>query len=718
MATGGTGLFGLADTHVHFRADLGFAGRGIFGSTVGRIDEALPHCTRAHGPWGLLPTLDGVGHRVGGYPQFDGWPLHRTQAHQQAYVDWIHRAVDGGLRLAVCLAVNDELLARRAGWPFSHRGPVDDMSAIDRQLDGIRQLVTGPGQGWMEIAADPAHARQIVAADRLAIVPGVEVNALGNWYTAAQLERDAERQGRTPAQLIAEMVQDLHDRGVRHVFPLHACDNVFGSPAVFARTYDPVNYVLAGHSFQVEEAPQELGISYRLDEDEMDGGGLAERYAYRGLAGLIRRGGPPRPTNWAATPGGHINAGGLTAHGRVLLGELMRRGMVIDGDHMGHKTMDATLTMCEQIGYPVVSGHSTPREMRLGWRPSLADPGATFSRATNAAAFGTARTRNLSTENNRSPEQLARIRQLGGLVSAFLYQRDIRDSAGAVANDCAGSARSFAQILHHLYGVMGGRVSFGSDVNGVGQLPAPRFGPNGAAGIRDHDSQIVRQALGRPLRRAEVLRQERGVRYAIPPRDYRAPRFEPGDGPPMTDVERYFWEALTMWRAGVAPELADHPPWWRRSPLSRRKITHLVRGLLATHRDGLPAIQLAAFLARRQETPRPGDPARTRHLVPILTPIWRHWATMEDGLGPVPWMQQRFGPGGSELYTRGGALTRPIAGRRDFDVNVDGMAHYGLLPDFLQDLRNVGAPAAEVDALYQGAEHYIQVWERCLEKAP
>ena len=36
-------------------------------------------------------------------------------------------------------------------------------------------------------------------------------------------------------------------------------------------------------------------------------------------------------------------------------------------------------------------------------------------------------------------------------------------------------------------------------------------------------------------------------------------------------------------------------------------------------------------------------------------------------------------------------LKRSTAGpHRYFDYNIDGMAHYGMLPDFLQDLRNTG----------------------------
>jgi hypothetical protein len=759
-AAGRSGVFGLADTHAHFFAHLGFGGHGIFGRpfavepgepVADGLATAMPHCTRAHGPGGLLPTLDGVGHRVGGYPQFDGWPQHTTQAHQQAHVDWIRRAVDGGLRLAVCLAVNNELLARRSSSLFGRRLGTDDMSAIDRQLAGMRAMVQfvdarcgGAGQGWLEIAETPADARRIVAAGRLALVLGVEVDSLGNWHTPAQLSQEAAAQGRSPRELIAGLVGDLYDKGVRHVFAVHATNNAFGGAGVFTRPYDAVNYVLTGSSFVVESAPAELGISYRLDEDAFDGGGLAERFAYRGLRGLFRRAGPPRPTNWAATPGGHINARGLTSYGEMLIQELMARGMLIDIDHMSHKTFAAVLDLCETAGYPVVSGHTSMRELRHGWRPAMAeeDRNASFRRADNAAKFGTANARMLSTETNKSPEQLSRIRGVGGLVSIFCYQRDIRAAdSGEVANNCAGSARSFAQALCYLDSAMAGRpIGIGTDVNGVGQLPGPRFGPRGAAGIRAPVDQTVRRALGLPLRREQVLAQAGGVRYDTAVVDYRRHRFADGGGALFTATEREFWEAVAIWRSGTPGEHADQPPWWRRSPSAQNRVINLCYGLRAGSREDLPLripfqrwrqpwpwyisdrrIQLAAFLAKVGGSTRPDDPRVTRELVPVLARIWQHWRQMEhgpEGQGAEAWIRRRFGPGGSGIYTGDGALTRSLAGRRDFDINIDGMAHYGLLPDFLQDVRNIGVPPQAIDSLYHAAEQYIQVWEHCLTSAP
>jgi hypothetical protein len=60
-------------------------------------------------------------------------------------------------------------------------------------------------------------------------------------------------------------------------------------------------------------------------------------------------------------------------------------------------------------------------------------------------------------------------------------------------------------------------------------------------------------------------------------------------------------------------------------------------------------------------------------------------------------------------------LERSVAGKRDFDVNLDGMAHYGMMPDFFQDLANVERAAgkgAAVAPLFRSAEGYLQMWER------
>jgi hypothetical protein len=57
-------------------------------------------------------------------------------------------------------------------------------------------------------------------------------------------------------------------------------------------------------------------------------------------------------------------------------------------------------------------------------------------------------------------------------------------------------------------------------------------------------------------------------------------------------------------------------------------------------------------------------------------------------------------------------LARQKTGTRVFDLNKDGMAHYGLLPDFLADVRRRPGGRAALNRLFRSAEAYLRTWER------
>jgi microsomal dipeptidase-like Zn-dependent dipeptidase len=65
-------------------------------------------------------------------------------------------------------------------------------------------------------------------------------------------------------------------------------------------------------------------------------------------------------------------------------------------------------------------------------------------------------------------------------------------------------------------------------------------------------------------------------------------------------------------------------------------------------------------------------------------------------------------------------VNRNVSGERVYDVNVDGVAHYGLYPDWVEDLRKVadssspGAGAQITDDMARGVEAYLQMWERAV----
>ncbi len=64
-------------------------------------------------------------------------------------------------------------------------------------------------------------------------------------------------------------------------------------------------------------------------------------------------------------------------------------------------------------------------------------------------------------------------------------------------------------------------------------------------------------------------------------------------------------------------------------------------------------------------------------------------------------------------YTTEFGLTfnKQVSGNRIFDINKDGVAHYGLLPDHVQDIRE-HASARIYNAVMNSAEAYLQMWER------
>ncbi|WP_235738540.1 hypothetical protein [Nocardioides alcanivorans] len=60
----------------------------------------------------------------------------------------------------------------------------------------------------------------------------------------------------------------------------------------------------------------------------------------------------------------------------------------------------------------------------------------------------------------------------------------------------------------------------------------------------------------------------------------------------------------------------------------------------------------------------------------------------------------------------GVTVKRQRSGQRVYDINVDGVSHYGLYPDWIQDLAKVSGSTAISADLGRGAEAYLQTWER------
>ena len=56
-------------------------------------------------------------------------------------------------------------------------------------------------------------------------------------------------------------------------------------------------------------------------------------------------------------------------------------------------------------------------------------------------------------------------------------------------------------------------------------------------------------------------------------------------------------------------------------------------------------------------------------------------------------------------------IDKQVTGNRTFDLNNEGLAHYGLVADHIQDIREQ-TPARIYDSVMNSAEAYLQMWER------
>lgn len=739
MADPDTPLWGFADLHAHLMAHLAFGGQAFWGKPYDfnlmgdeALASALASCEPIHG--GLIDLNAEFGHPAGGgYPDFDIWPRFTTMVHQQAYVDWLYRAYQGGLRLVTQLAVNNELLA-------SNSDPIhqtDDRSAIQIQVAGMKAMVEwvdrqagGVGKGWMEIAYTPADARRIISENRLAIVLGVEVDSLGNWRRTDDLEQLSQGSLEQARQLITHELDWLYGLGIRQITPIHLSNNAFGGTAIYIRFLEVANRFLTGQGYEVEDA-WESGIRYRLDQDGRDVVDTAQRQAATQRARpLVRKKNMNTGTLVDHVPGmhdrdefepphkqgGHANTRSLNVFGHILLEEMMKRGMLIDIDHMSQKTLDAALDLAESRQYPVLSSHAWFRDLAYS-----AD--AVFDRE-RFEPFGTANVHKVAHEMGKRLDQIQRIAALGGMVAPIMNQGDVAglrraapELAHKVPAPCAGSSTSWAQAYLYVAKHMGGRgVPMGSDVNGAAAFPGPRFGTLAAFGASDDD-------LRASQRRAEIDAQRNGVAYDTPIRDYRWFRFlDSGDGG-YTDREREIWQGVALYKAGFNPWQTEHPD--DDSPSGsirkaleadqwtwvRERVDDIAKGIFAADEPGGYPVD---------EVRRWSDEMRAAYMAKLgmVEPgkgagAGASWEFM-DYVGEIKGVLDKW----RAMDGDNAPLQRCTAGaRRDFDINIDGVAHIGMLPDFIQDMRNAGLSHDDLKPLFRSANDYVVMWETCEKQA-
>ncbi|MEW5742476.1 MAG: membrane dipeptidase [Myxococcota bacterium] len=495
---------GFADLHAHLVAHRGMGGKAIAGEAWNEkgYREALANCQQSgkpHNVWNhplLASFLRGVLEQHGpcGYPTFADWPTHRTVFHQQMYIDWVKRAYTHGLRLMCMLVVNNELMARQFG---AQR--YSDPNMLDSQLNALGELVTYVNKTcddagvprWLGVAKTPAEARTLINNGQLALVVGVEMDTLESLARRTNNDepthlsegpslptRDLNTTPLTSPE-VDVVLNQLVARGVSMVTPVHLADNSFGGSALYDANFDLLNRWLRGKYF---DAKPDGSVAFQLKDS------LSLQFA-RGVLGLEapKYGG----ISWVL---GHVNQRGLTPLGQQFLTGAMKRGLLIDVDHMSTATTDAAIALAKQHQYPVLSSHSAFRDLGF-FRDEVTDPYA------------------WAHEGMKTKQQVDDILSLGGLVAPITNQHRCKQHGNQVANSQHGTSRTWAQaFLYAISRVQAtgkGGVALGTDFNGFAQQPGPRFSrpSTDATSVRygdpNHPAFFTQQPLSRmqlPLR--------------------------------------------------------------------------------------------------------------------------------------------------------------------------------------------------------------------------
>ena len=423
-------LTGYVDMHCHPRDDLAYGTELFYGCPYGDISVALSNCKADHSRNLLRAVLAQQTEQQNsktwkdgkvGYPDFATWPSWCSILHQQMWVDWIERAhKEGGLNIMVALAVSNHCIGSAA----KCKGPDDEEQVMLNLIQGIKDLVAH--STFMEIALTPQDVRRIVANGKLAVILGSEMDNWGNFYSPADHYKANFNPTPSNQQIQAEL-DKLWDLGLRYIFPVHLSNTVFGGSALIMSTLNVANKFATGIEFIPEQvSTKESGIAFHLENPGVGLNPVAKMFMPLLLPKNVNPGRKGNYSFWDTLPGyGHRNSIGITDRGRFALNYMMKKGFMIDIDHMSEKMANEVLDMALANDYPVNSGHDSPR----------GDAG---------------------NENGRTLKQYAQLKQVGGMIGT---------GHGANASDFVKTYRQVTQIMGYTH------VAIGTDVGGFSALP-------------------------------------------------------------------------------------------------------------------------------------------------------------------------------------------------------------------------------------------------------
>lgn len=641
-----------------------------------------------------------------GAPTYTGWPAWWSRIHQKMSASMMKRAYEGGMRLMVASVGNAELMGWAVGRTMKQFTPfLSDHGAINRSISALRMTAT-VNSGWMGIASTPAEARRLIRENKMAVVIGLELDTVGAACNQPFIGGPPEM-GTVRSQGIAlnvyaidrsglgECADDrnwelhldtLYKMGVRHIIPIHLTDNNLGGSAVYSDLFNMNNRFVRGRYYDIETVDPSVDFTFKKTQARplwCETGIACQGIQMPPEAALY----PFSKRFWefwlsilapdVTTPAlgtdvvneyavrydtnynGHTNERGLSPQGREFVEQMMARGMIVDIEHASQKVKDAILGLRDYATAPVIArpGCTDLNSQACQERayPLIASHGGPRAMAwTNQETSIMGKRPN---ENQLRDDQLARISAIGGMVGVGTGSGDVRNYTTGGATETLYAATT----------------------------------PNDCAGSTKTFAQAYLYSLRRMNGRSVSIGTDiNGFNGEANPRFGRDGCYARGGltGP----HENTDWRLIaTLGRPGIGAQQR-----WRQVTTTR--LTRYT-GEAANQQRNVPHTNYL----------RPEDTCFTNRGVAI----------------------DQYGNETAEMSCGGRGLTMPVATsslpaisrydppgtERVWNINVDGLAHYGMLPDFFQDLRTVGVTTEQLGPLFNSAEAYIRMWEKACRLA-
>jgi hypothetical protein len=269
-------------------------------------------------------------------------------------------------------------------------------------------------------------------------------------------------------------------------------------------------------------------------------------------------------------------------------------------------------------------------------------------------------------------------------VHAFVfYPPNPRDYAlpREVKNDCDLSSKTFAVKYLYLMKVMGGRgLTLSTDMNGFLGMLDPRYGAANPSNT-GFGGTPGKEVCGGNKR--EIL-------------DGRA-KLVDSPSSPGTKVL-----IDTINGAEVSAQQIEHSAVWYEGYAARGQSDSSVAKSAGWLDKDWPPYRWKEVIARGQSEKR--EDMAPRYSIDEKV----FFNTRGPELPIHLWYNQTGNRVGEQLWPMK-QWKQKYAG---WDFNLDGLQHIGLLPDLLQDMRNVGVQWEQMGPLFRGAQDFIDMWQR------